>query len=1012
MTPSRNRRVLTVLAVAIVLAVVAVLVVGRHPGGRDAAEGPSVSAPGTTGSTAPASTPTTATPSTASTSVASTTGTTSTPSIDPAVVAAVQGGGLVPVLVRLDVVPTGTEEERAAQVGAAVDGLVSTMPPGSHREIGDGYTLATVPLAVDAAGLDAMARSGRITSVRAPRTYEPVEVDDAATVKALEPASTGATTTEGADIAWAAGKKGSGATIAVIDTGVQNDHPFLRETTKTVWEGCFASNLYTGFVSGCPGGVPMSPTDGPGPAGAAQPCPAATPKCTHGMHVAGIAVGGTGTRPVSGIAPAANLVAINVFAYKPNCYTPTGCIASSDTELIAAMQWLYTNRASFSGLAAVNMSIGGGDPFTSACDDEPLKYYVDQLAAVGIVTVVAAGNDGWTNAVSAPGCISTVVTVGAIDDVGGDRASFSNVGPQVAVMAPGVAICSSILAGAPDPTCPATFADGSMGYMWGTSMATPAVAGAIGLLKGAGIASSEWRSRLQAVPQGGGCLATAAYSIPRLRIDVGLGLTARLAAPCAPGTPVATLIDRTDASVSWTAPVARGTGTLQSSTVTASTGQTCTATAPATSCVVSGLPVPSTITFTVRTTSTTGTSAATAASNMVTTTAPPTTMFVPVVPARIADTRTAANGGDTIDGQYLARGPLPGGATWTIKATDRGGVPQFGVAAVALNVTVTQPTASGFLTVFPSGSARAITSNLNFVTGQTVPNMVVTGLGADGSFSVFNSAGSTAVVVDVVGWYPVDLGYHPLTPARLLDTRSGPAYPTVDGRFQGTGPIASRGTLALTVAGRGGVPVDAGSVVLNVTATNPSVPGYLTVHPTGTALPNASNVNFLTGETVPNAVVAQIGTAGAIDLYNFLGTTDVIVDVVGWMPAVGDFHAMNPARVVDTRPGTATADGQYAGIGALGWGATLVLPIAGRVGIPSTASAVVVNVTATDPSVGGYFTVYPSGAMRPLASNVNFVAGETASNLDIGGLGAGGALAIFNLSGSTDLVIDVAGWYE
>jgi hypothetical protein len=117
----------------------------------------------------------------------------------------------------------------------------------------------------------------------------------------------------------------------------------------------------------------------------------------------------------------------------------------------------------------------------------------------------------------------------------------------------------------------------------------------------------------------------------------------------------------------------------------------------------------------------------------------------------------------------------------------------------------------------------------------------------------------------------------------LLDTR--PAAPTIDGQFAGIGAIGAAATRNLTVVNRGGVPATgAGAVALNVTATNPTSNSYLTVWPTGAGQPLASNLNFGSGQTVPNMVIVPVGADGQISIYNNAGRVDVIVDVLGWFP--------------------------------------------------------------------------------------------------------------------------------
>jgi hypothetical protein len=205
-------------------------------------------------------------------------------------------------------------------------------------------------------------------------------------------------------------------------------------------------------------------------------------------------------------------------------------------------------------------------------------------------------------------------------------------------------------------------------------------------------------------------------------------------------------------------------------------------------------------------------------------------------------------------------------------------VPASGVTAVVLNVTATEPTAASFLTVFPGDVSRPVASNLNVVPGQTAPNLVIVGIGANRKVSLYNDAGSTDFVVDVVGWYggaaATKLFTPATTPARLLDSRYGNAFST---------PWGPNQTRQLQIAGNGPVPNDATAVVMNVTVTNPTVAGFATMYPSGGTRPDpASNLNFVPGETVPNLVMVKTGPDGKVSFYNLAGTTDMIADVVGW----------------------------------------------------------------------------------------------------------------------------------
>jgi hypothetical protein len=328
-------------------------------------------------------------------------------------------------------------------------------------------------------------------------------------------------------------------------------------------------------------------------------------------------------------------------------------------------------------------------------------------------------------------------------------------------------------------------------------------------------------------------------------------------------------------------------------------------------------------------------------------------------------------------------------------------VPASGASAVILNVAVTAPTATSFLTVFPAGEALPLASSLNFEAGQTVPNLVTAKVGAGGRLSLYNAFGATHVIADVAGWYdtgtvPSGARFHPLSPSRILDTRA-------------LGPIGPAAALALPVAGTGGVPaVGVSAVVMNVVVTGPTATGYLTVFPMGEPLPVASNLNFVAGDTVPNLVTAKLGASGSVQLFNAMGSTHVVVDVAGWYDdgtsATGaTYHPLTPSRILDTRNGR----------GPLGAAAAMDVQVAGQGGVPASGvSAVVTNVTVTGPTAASFLTVFPAGEGLPLASNLNFRAGQTVPNLVVAKQGAGGRLSLYNAAGTTHVLADVAGWFD
>ncbi|MFM7679864.1 MAG: S8 family peptidase, partial [Roseiflexaceae bacterium] len=288
---------------------------------------------------------------------------------------------------------------------------------------------------------------------------------------------------------YAAGYTGVGTTVAVLDTGVAKNHPFL--TGKVVGEACFSSNVASyGSLSLCPSRAPSSVAVGSG-----EPCPASISGCTHGTHVAGIVAGNRVTvsgRSIHGVAPDASLLAVQVFSEFPasQCGGSTKCAMSFDSDQIAALEWLYVNRdtPAWNELVAVNMSLGGGES-ASFCDDEPLKDAIDQLRSVNVATIIASGNDAKINAISFPACISTAIAVGSTDffALGGGSysenvSSFSNA-PTNANNAPNMNGDRVLDVLAPGRGIYSSYSTSAYASMSGTSMATPHVAGVWALMR-------------------------------------------------------------------------------------------------------------------------------------------------------------------------------------------------------------------------------------------------------------------------------------------------------------------------------------------------------------------------------------------------------------------------------------------------------------------------------------------------------------------------------------------------
>ena len=342
-------------------------------------------------------------------------------------------------------------------------------------------------------------------------------------------------------------------------------------------------------------------------------------------------------------------------------------------------------------------------------------------------------------------------------------------------------------------------------------------------------------------------------------------------------------------------------------------------------------------------------------------------------------------------------------------------VPSNATTAV-LNMTVTQPTATSWLTVYPAGGQVPLASNLNWTHGQTLANLVEVTIGLGGQITISNSSGSVHVIADLEGYFAPPAGstaggFVPLTPFRITDTRTGSLLPNA-GLMLGPGA-----TLDVQITGAGGVPATgASAVVVNATVTDTSASSFLTAYPTGNTKPNASNLNWTAGKTVPNRVIVPLGTGGKVSFVNSSGFTNLLIDVNGYFTdgtASGSTNiGVTPTRILDTRNGTGGFSAK------LGPGASIALTVAGVGGVPAMGSstppsAVVVNVTVTDTSVSGssFLTIWPDQATMPTASDLNFVNGQTVANLVVVMVPATGKIQIANAKGSADVIVDVVAWF-
>jgi hypothetical protein len=374
--------------------------------------------------------------------------------------------------------------------------------------------------------------------------------------------------------------------------------------------------------------------------------------------------------------------------------------------------------------------------------------------------------------------------------------------------------------------------------------------------------------------------------------------------------------------------------------------------------------------------------------------------YTPLTPSRVLDTRSAVGVTTTT--------PVPARGDVVLALPGVNGVAVADISAVVLNVTVTRPVENGSLTVSRSGTAPA-TSNVNFAPGQTVANLVTTRIDQGGIRFHNGSSGTVHVVADLEGYYGASGGgFASMTPTRVLDTRSGVGAPA--------DTVAAGATVHLDLAAT--VPVGATAAVLNVTVTQASASGYLTVYPYGQPRPGASNLNFVAGRTRANLVAVPLA-GRKVDLYNASGgTVHLVADLAGFYGnaasgATATFVPIEPVRITDTRTGLDVTINPPAPLPPR-YAATTWATFGPRACQPTCPRTFVLNVTATRSTANGYLTVYPyspASPNPPAASTLNFSADETVPNAAVVSSGTAG-IGLYNASGGTvHVVVDEQGYF-
>ena len=377
----------------------------------------------------------------------------------------------------------------------------------------------------------------------------------------------------------------------------------------------------------------------------------------------------------------------------------------------------------------------------------------------------------------------------------------------------------------------------------------------------------------------------------------------------------------------------------------------------------------------------------------ITVTAPQPSTYVPLTPSRVLDSRS---------GNGLS-GPFTAGVPRTFQVGGVGGVPAT-ATAVTGNLTVTGQSAAGWAYLGPDPVASPTSSTLNFPVGDTRANGVTVALGAGGTLSAtLGSASSAHLVFDVTGYFVPDASgatYVPLTPSRVLDSRSGNGL---------SGPFTAGVPRTFQVGGVGGVPATATAVTGNLTVTGQSAAGWAYLGPDPVASPTSSTLNFPVGDTRANGVTVALGAGGTLSAtLGSASSAHLVFDVTGYFvpdASGATYVPLTPSRVLDSRSGNGLSGPFTAGV-------PRTFQVGGVGGVPATATAVTGNLTVTGQSAAGWAYLGPDPVASPTSSTLNFPVGDTRANGVTVALGAGGTLsATLGSASSAHLVFDVTGYF-
>jgi hypothetical protein len=399
----------------------------------------------------------------------------------------------------------------------------------------------------------------------------------------------------------------------------------------------------------------------------------------------------------------------------------------------------------------------------------------------------------------------------------------------------------------------------------------------------------------------------------------------------------------------------------------------------------------------------------------------PASTYYAIAPRRVLDTRPGA-GHMGLDGKFTAgtvRTFAVGGARYVGGGTYQA-IPTWAVAVTG-NLTIVGETTAGVVSLGPTATGPGdvtTPTSINFVKGDIRANNVTVGLATDGSLSaVFRSttAGATTdLIFDITGYFMPDTtgpSFHALTPGRVLDTR-----PTVAGRTNIglSGKFANQVVRTINVAGVVGlgwasaqVPSTATAITGNLTVTNATSGGFVSVGPTMVAVPSTSTANVVAGANVANGVTVALSGGRLQAVWDGAkgSSADLIFDVTGYFTpdATGlTYHAIAPFRPLNVNAAPFANR------------TPTILGLAGVGAIPADAAGISGNLTIMSPSTAGFAFISPDAVASPTSSTANTTAHVNVANGFDVSLSSGHVVLIWcGLTGSQTLFdLDVTGYWK